>query len=228
MANFLAGQPYGALNTGISNGSLWSLALEFLLYISLAMILLASRFVSKSFRLLIALIVLGVYIWSITTSMLIGTYHLRTPTLLESIFLKWPYVLCFFLGALLSLLKIVKRTSISLNLIALILFLVSTMKPLFFALFGVFCLAYFFINLGESKFLSKIPLKTDISYGMYLYHFPVQQTLAQFSNLRQNLALYILLSVCVSSILAYGSSKLIEVPAQRRAKRWIAQRPLKK
>jgi peptidoglycan/LPS O-acetylase OafA/YrhL len=105
---------------------------------------------------------------------------------------------------------------------------VSTTQPLFFAIFGVFCLTIFVVNLGESKIFARLPLRVDISYGIYLYHWPVQQTLAQSIQIKQNLILFICLSIFFTSLLAYTSAKLIEGPSQRMAKVWITERQSRK
>lgn len=70
--------------------------------------------------------------------------------------------------------------------------------------FGVLCLLIF----GSFK----IHVKTDFSYGVYLYAFPVQLVLLLYSN---NLVLinYIILSFVLTVIFAYLSSRFIEMPA---------------
>lgn len=228
MVDFLAGQPISVPLRGIPNGSLWSLTLEFMAYFTLLILFIFSRKIGKSFKLILFWILLIIYIWAIIAAIFFDTYNLRNPIIFEAILLKWPYLFCFFFGSFLSFFKKKKRDSYPISFLALTLFLVSTTQPFFFALFGVFCLTIFIVNMGESKIFARLPLRVDISYGIYLYHFPVQQTLAQFIQIKQNLILFLGLSIFFSCLLAYASAKLIEVPSQRKAKVWITERQSRK
>jgi len=224
MVDFLAGQPDGAIMKGNSNASLWTLTLETVMYLGLALIFSFAMFAQKSFRIIICWTVILVYFCSVTSAILMPTYHQPNPNVFESILLKWPYILSFIFGVYLSFVKKLKFNSYFVNILLFILLLISTTKPFFFAIFGIFCLGILVINFGESSTLSKVSLRLDISYGVYLYHFPVQQTLAHFAPVRENLVLFISLSILFSSALAYLSARFIEGPAQRKTKKWVTNR----
>jgi peptidoglycan/LPS O-acetylase OafA/YrhL len=228
MVNFLVGQPISVPLSGVTNGSLWSLTLEFMAYLALLILFILSKKVGKTLKLILFWILLIAYIWSIIATIILDTYYLRNPTIFEAIILKWPYLFCFFSGALFSLIKNKKWNSNGIIFIIFTFFLFSTAKPFLFALFGVFCLTILVVYLGESKIFARLPLRVDISYGIYLYHFPVQQTLAQFIQIKQNLLLFTSLSIFFTSLLAYASAKLIEGPSQRKAKVWITKRQSRK
>lgn len=228
MVDFLAGQPNSVPLHGISNGSLWSLTLEFMAYLALVILLIFSRKTGKSYVAIIFWTSFFIYIWGIVSSIYLDTYTLRAPTIFEAILLKWPYCFCFFFGSLLGAIKEKRLESNLIRFLVLTLFLVSTIKPLLFALFGAICLTIFVLNLGKSRIFASIPLRVDISYGVYLYHFPVEQTLAHFPQIKQSIFLFISLSIFFSCLLAYASAKLIEGPSQRRAKAWITERQLKR
>ena len=219
--NFFGGQPIAVPVNGISNGSLWSLTFEFIAYLSLVVIFSFSKKVRKPFKIFLLLTVTINFIWAIITSIFLDTYSLKSPSEFQAVLLKWPYLLCFFLGALLSLTSYSKKVYKGKFALPLILFLLSSTKPLYFAIFGAICLTFFTVNLGESKIFSKISPRVDISYGIYLYHFPVEQTLAHFKYMREHLFLFILISVFLTSTFALFSAKYIEAPCQRKAKAWI-------
>ena len=228
MVDFLAGQPISVPLSGIPNGSLWSLTLEFLAYLALVVLFIFSKKIGKSFYFTLFWTLFIVYIWAIIVAISFDSYWLRNPTIFEATLLKWPYLLCFLSGAFFSLNENRKWDSNPISFLMLILFLVSTNNPLLFALVGAFCLTILIVNLGESTMFARLPLRVDISYGIYLYHFPVQQTLAQFIQIKQNLILFIGLSIFFSSLLAYASAKFIEGPSQRKAKVWLSERQSRK
>ena len=101
------------------------------------------------------------------------------------------------------------------------LFILSAWNSFHFAVFGVVSLAFFIILLGNSKLLSFSNLKIDISYGVYLYHCPIMQTLSYSDYLKSNIWFFCLTSLVLTLTLSIFSAKLIEEPTQRWAKNLI-------
>ena len=58
-----------------------------------------------------------------------------------------------------------------------------------------------------------IRIKNDISYGVYIYTFPMQQLIFQLSGFSQSTFANLLLSLCCSGILGFLSWIYIEKPA---------------
>ena len=58
-----------------------------------------------------------------------------------------------------------------------------------------------------------IRIKEDISYGVYIYTFPLQQFFFQLSGFNQSTLLYLLFSLSCSALLAFLSWIFIEKPS---------------
>lgn len=76
-------------------------------------------------------------------------------------------------------------------------------------------LAYFLISLGAVIKHERLVLRNDISYGMYIYAFPIQQTLALVGLATLPLWVFVVLSVVCTVPLAILSWVYIEQPAMK-------------
>lgn len=63
--------------------------------------------------------------------------------------------------------------------------------------------------------LQKVGRRNDLSYGVYIYAWPVQQLVALSGGSRHGVALYIALSIALTYPLAALSWFLVEKPALR-------------
>lgn len=81
-----------------------------------------------------------------------------------------------------------------------------------YAMFGIFPLAYIVLFLSVTLPLTSINTSTDISYGVYIYAFPVQQSLAAFGVAGAGLVPFFGLTVVITTGLALLSWKLVEKP----------------
>lgn len=78
---------------------------------------------------------------------------------------------------------------------------------------SVICLPYIVLGIAFNriKIISGIGKKADISYGLYIYHYQVQQTLVNFFGF-EPLTLFVA-TLCITVPLAWLSWYLIESPA---------------
>lgn len=74
-------------------------------------------------------------------------------------------------------------------------------------------LAYALIAAGALMRREWMVLRTDISYGVYIYAFPIQQILACAGWHRYGVAAYALAALAITLVLAYASWRLVEKPA---------------
>jgi len=84
---------------------------------------------------------------------------------------------------------------------------------------GALPIAYLVLWLGAALPLQGMARRHDISYGMYIYAFPVQQLLAMLGSRRLPTPVDIALVLAITSVLAVVSAIAIEQPALR-LKHW--------
>jgi peptidoglycan/LPS O-acetylase OafA/YrhL len=186
------------------NGSLWSLEYEVIFYIWLSALVFFPRKVK--------IILLSVAVTTLISSYIffmdeVGSHKymfLNGKLMLEF----GPY---FFGGALLSLLRIEQIRQRGLVLICLSLALAVACYLNYFtpAKFFILPPLVLLIATASANAVSRMIERTgDLSYGIYIYAFPIQQTLMHFFNF-SSLELMIT-SIPLSVLAGYASWHLIE------------------
>jgi len=190
-----------AFNIKGFNASIWTIALEIELYISVAAAmwlgLLKRSFIYTVLTLLISLICFG------TMALKQGiTFDMARHLNLIAI---------FYLGAFTYISAMQRSLVKAILLISVLLFIIFTLLNLFgfnpipFFLIAVCMVVYWF----GFTYKIKIPLQTDISYGLYIYAFPVQQAIYMFTGIR-NPYIMIVASILCTLPFAFASWYLIE------------------
>ena len=171
----LPGVFVGTYGDGVINGALWTLKIELGFYIILPILYLMYKRSWNKRNAIIGLFLISLLI-QIALSAIVS--HLSLPESLDNQLTSiLPY---FVFGMVLSVEGGVRRY-------------IQTSKPLFFACLAVFLIGHFFhiqpleylesITIGVIVFFlannvpSFIGKRENISYGMYLIHFPIIQTL---------------------------------------------------
>jgi peptidoglycan/LPS O-acetylase OafA/YrhL len=190
------------------NGSLWTIPYEFTMYVLLAVLIITRRNTIAT-RIILAstflLILTGIFF-----------YHQQVKQLVWMLLGEHLFDLgAFFIaGSLLAAMNI-EKIKWKAPLLALFSILAATTFSFeFFGYVKYFILPILFILFGLNpiKYIDSIGEKIgDLSYGIYIYGFPVQQTLMYY--FRFNYAELMLSSLAVSYILAYFSWHLIEKKA---------------
>lgn len=196
------------------NGSLWSLPVEFFMYLLLALLgLLAAAFKAVSKRLLawavgvMALVfMLLAALWAGTTTEALVIYR----TDLRQVPMCGVY---FLVGASLFCFKLTKYFTLSNVLLALVLWLCLGVQPHWFAMAAWVVLPFVVLAFGLARqpWLVRMHAR-DYSYGIYIYAFPVQQTLVSFWP-QMALPAYLLSTLVITVALAALSWHFVEKPA---------------
>ncbi len=165
---------------GVVNGSLWSIPFEAWCYLGVALLGLATLIVKKRF-------VLSCFIFSIALSFYVH-YRGITPNglFLEGIFGSaeaWVRLLPYFLAGIVYNVYRERIQKLPLYFTpALILTFLSCFVPAGLTLtlptLGSYCL--FGFARMPVRYLKDCAKKGDFSYGIYLYGFPIQQTLIYY------------------------------------------------
>lgn len=174
------------------NGSLWTLGYEVKMYILLAATYAVCRYRLKTPATLFTCT--AVLIFCLTTA---NGFWLEFGSL-------------FLLGSLIASARMLKRYSLGLaglGLSSCLLAFAGCDLPALYIL-----LAIAIIVAGNIRLPDWLRLPMDLSYGIYLYAFPVQQLSAMLSK---NFWIALSFSTAVTVALAVISSLLIEPPAQR-------------
>ena len=196
------------------NGSLWSLPVEFFMYLLLALLgLLAAVFKAVSNRLMawavgvMALVfMLLAALWAGTTTEALVIYR----TDLRQVPMCGVY---FLVGASLFCFKLTKYFTLSNVLLALVLWLCLGVQPHWFAMAAWVVLPFVVLAFGLARqpWLVRMHAR-DYSYGIYIYAFPVQQTLVSFWP-QMPLPAYLLSTLVITVALAALSWHFVEKPA---------------
>jgi peptidoglycan/LPS O-acetylase OafA/YrhL len=188
------GNPYGP----VINGSLWSILYEVSFYLALALLF----YLRPSYKIAALCFVL--------TVLIIGRFfffeELGGYNYILSARLVVGFGPFFFAGSLMAAMRIEKidhrRTALFLSILVLVVCIAFHLFEQ--AEFFTIPLIVLLTGLGQSTFIHKaLDRLGDISYGTYLYAFPVQQTLLYFFALTP--VQLMMLSIVISMALGYLS-----------------------
>jgi peptidoglycan/LPS O-acetylase OafA/YrhL len=184
------------------NGSLWTLPMEAACYLGLAAIAFCANF--KPARLLILLLVLSVVLWLFSAFI----RDIESDWLMKLDHFPRFYGAVFLGGALLAASEKVFGPWPAVGVVAAV--------ALAFALTGqtmtatLVALPIAFVSIGRLTTVTWLRPKIDISYGAYLYAFPIQQFIAGY---RLSFWTSLALSLGLTLVLGFLSAILIERPA---------------
>ncbi|MGL2988100.1 acyltransferase family protein [Flavobacterium sp. RSSA_27] len=188
------------------NGSLWTICYEFFMYFLLSFLILF-RSQKKLLGLLLWLVfgVFFVYHFFLSTSFPLHIYDLRSSHLSElGLFFLGGSLLAFLNYRVFPYLK----TILVLSGVLIICSEVLVQDPF---IFRILFWPVFIIGIGEhvTPVLSQIGSKVgDLSYGIYIYGFPIQQTLMHYFKF--NALELMLVSLPISMLFGYWSWHVIE------------------
>lgn len=193
------------------NGALWTLPLESIMYVLILVGGAIGILYKKRFAALIILSLVGIYLF-----INVHTVHALMPIVpCNTLNIIKYYILpihpfYFLVGALYYLYKDKVTYNLYLVAFAALIWVASFLLIDFLPLTSIICLPYIVLGLGFSRipYIGEIGKRADISYGLYIYHYPVQQTLVNFFNF-EPLTLLVA-TLCITVPLAILSWYLIE------------------
>ncbi|MBR8182080.1 acyltransferase [Burkholderia ambifaria] len=192
------------------NGPLWTLPMEVTMYIAIAVLATLRLWSTR-------------YLWiALTSCMMFALYAYAmwgfhgSPTIfsMQSLELSLSAV-AFITGAVLARSKVELKPLSSIAVSAIIFELVAIRSPMITPII-VMLVPYASISLGAAStpVLNRIDRIGDVSYGMYIYAFPLQQ-LAVFLWPQMTVPAFIAWSLAIPAAMAFISWHLVERPALR-------------
>lgn len=209
--------PYGeAVNASVFNGSIWSLIYEFRCYIAVAILLVLGVLTRARWVVAVIAVMFAVGL------AIINVAPEYKPAVL-SVFgdmqmLQMGFL--FAIGATLSVYAAQIKCNGYTGAVALTITIATAVTSWFFPV-GAVAFAYFVLWLAMMlpPTLRKVGSQHDISYGVYLYGFLVQQLLAVVAFYRYGFLAYLAASIVFSVICGAFSWHLVERHAMRLKKR---------
>lgn len=183
------------------NGSLWTIPLEFKMYLMMLGIWFVSRCFAQTKIVLYGLLIGMVYPLFIPESVLGGA---------ETLYM----IPAFFMGSILA----IEKKNINLNMYLPISLIILGKCIDHNAIVGnllvMFGATLIFVWLASCRFLQKFRFSHDISYGVYLWGWPIEQLIGYFFPYLGYYK-FLLLSLPVTFLLAYITCVLVEEPSQK-------------
>lgn len=206
------------------NGSLWTLPVEFSMYLILPVCLVALRG-ERMRRWGTAAIALGSAVASVLQ--LAGVVSFSCVVWGSNIADGVVLVPYFFIGSFLAVCPGAKRF-LNVQVAFLLLLVMASVNVGSYWKYELFVLALlpyvtFAFSLAEPARFGRVFAEHDYSYGVYLWAFPVQQTLVHFLGAEAfGLMVYSLLAFCLTLPCAMVSWFAVERPASRLGRRLTA------
>lgn len=190
------------------NGSIWTLAYEFTMYLAVALIgvfKLYKKIPPIAFWLFLFAFVLIISI--------VGSEYFALSLFYLTISQFLIFALIFFSGVMMYKYESRIKLSYTAGILSFIAFVALSISfSDFTPLFGATLLAYALFSIGKSTALSGFNKFGDFSYGVYIYAFPIQQMIAAVTQTGDPYKMFAL-SLVLSFVAAAFSWHLVESKA---------------
>lgn len=182
------------------NGSLWSLRYEVKCYIALLAVFVACKYTIRQYRIVFNIVCALVCIDAFLQLHIIGRGENPEHSLLP---------ISFALGVFLGVNQHIVNISYKLFLALAAITALAWRTPIINEIFFNASVCFLMLLLAQNKFALRIYLKYDMSYGLYLWGFVVQQTIYNIAG-PINFYLFVSLSLIFSVALGIVSYLLVE------------------
>lgn len=214
----IGGTPHGIPVPGLWDGPLWTLAWEVLCYIAVAGLGVAGVLRRRWFvpaALTLAVVWSAVLPpWSVFADLIEAQHRIDDPAtaglLVQAIAAR--FVVMFLAGALLYQFRKAIPARWSLVGLSVVIVLAASFLPNY-RLVAAIPLAYAIIVSGALIHDRRLRLRTDLSYGVYIYAWPMQQLLVVCGLGILNPGVFAIVSAAVTLPLAAMSWVMVEKPA---------------
>jgi peptidoglycan/LPS O-acetylase OafA/YrhL len=225
----IGGTPRGIPISGWWDGSLWTLVPEVFCYITIAGLgvagLLRRRWLVPSLLVMVLLCSTLLPPWGLFVDEVGTKQHMSATLMLVVVAVAARFTTMFLAGALVYQLRNVIPARWSLVVVSVVVVLAASLLPNY-RLVAAIPLAYAIIVSGSLVHNKRLHLPTDLSYGVYIYAWPMQQLLVICGLAFLNPWVFMVFAAIATLPLAALSWFLVEKPAlslkSRFARRTIA------
>ncbi|WP_106914785.1 acyltransferase family protein [Chryseobacterium aurantiacum] len=194
---------------GSINGSLWTICYEFSMYIMVSLLFFIRK--KSVLKITVGMLFISSYLLAVHASSFLSSTLLRAGLDGKNFY----DLMCFFTGGmLLTYLNIRDKRLENLLIMFSIIVLAGSvyLKIVGYTCFFTLPILVIFIGRNSTIYINRIgDVFGDISYGIYIYSFPIQQALMYFYKL--NTIPLMILSLVLSLLFGYFSWHLIEARA---------------
>ncbi|AGP65857.1 acyltransferase [Mycobacterium intracellulare] len=209
----VGGTPHGIPNAGIWNASLWSLFWEVMCYIVVAVIGVAGL-ANRRWVSLTILVVAAIGASLMPPVRFPDVFHHPEGNIATTlIFMACRAAIMFAAGAFLYQWRDVIPARWSLVAVSVVIVLAAGQLP-DYRVVAAIPLAYAVVVSGSLLQSKRLRLRTDLSYGMYIYAFPIQQLLLVLGLISLTPIVFCLTVAVATLPLAAASWFLVEKPAR--------------
>jgi peptidoglycan/LPS O-acetylase OafA/YrhL len=213
----IGGTPSGIPSPGVWDGSLWTLLWEVLCYIAIAAYgvvgLLRRRWFIPTALTLVLLWSALLPPWGAFADLVEARQHIEPATaalLVQAVVARFGAM--FLAGAFMYQIRNVIPARWSLVALSVVIVLAANLLPNY-RLLGAIPLAYAVIVSGALVHNKRLRLRTDLSYGVYIYAWPIQQLLVICGLAVLDPFVFAIIAAIVTVPLAAFSWFLVEKPA---------------
>lgn len=207
----------GAFGGEVANGSLHTLVYEFACYLLVAVVGAAGVLARRPWLMVFALAMAWTLIlFEIVTDSGVVAGHPARETLLRYGTMFLAGVVAFLFADRVRLTGrggIIAVGVLGVAIVTCSLVQDDTRSALIYSVFAPLAVTYLVLLCGASPRLARIGSRRDLSYGLYVYAWPVQETLLVMGADSWWLPLYLVVSLVAALVLALVSWTLIESPA---------------
>jgi len=190
------------------NGSIWTLAYEFTMYLVVALLGAFRVYKKISPLALWVILLLSVVIMSI-----VGREYFSASIFYLAIDQMLIFALMFFSGIIMHKYENQIKLNTWIGLASFAGFIgLSFLLPDYTATFGAILLAYSIFAIGRHGHMSWSSNKGDFSYGLYIYAFPIQQAIASVTRMSDTGKMFVL-SLLLTLLAAILSWHFVESKA---------------
>jgi len=213
---------FSGLHYPVLNGPMWTIIYEFRCYVIVLFLHMAGILENTKKYAIILTGFLVIYVISIRWP---GSG--QTRDVVQYLADGVRFVMFFFVGGAFYVLRHFIRlegaTALGAGIVGLGLMFVAPLAYLAVAMFGAYVLFWFALRVGTG-WLSRIGRTVDISYGVYLYAWPIQNLLVQQDS-EMSPVLLAILTMATASVLGFLSWTFVEGPCMRLKQRFRTSAP---